>query len=458
MQGATLLTAVRQARRTRDYSPPLISWDDVQAISQNEPDWLKDFRAQAWKVYESLPMPTTEDEPWRRTDYRLINWDSAGVIRQASGGALEDIPAENRAPLIGDEQGGLIAWVNGELVHRETNPKLHEQGVIFMDLREAAREYPDLVKKHLFTRAVTPEEGKFAALNAAAWTHGVFIYVPKNTHVEFPLHSIFYNTQSGASLGHVLIVIEQGAEATVLQEYLSPDGDDHASYIGATELLVEQNANLKYVSLQNWGEHTFEFSHQRGRVGRDAQLDWVVGTMGGKMTKAFLEIELDGEGCWSRMSGMYFADGKQFIDHDTLQVHHAPNTTSDLLFKGALTEHARSVWQGMIKVEKDAQNSDGFQANRNLVMRDTARADSIPGLEIEADDVRCTHAATIGQLDEEPVFYLMTRGIPLQEAERLIVDGYFWDVLERIPFEDVQNRLLQDVDRKLLKGWETANE
>jgi Fe-S cluster assembly protein SufD len=243
-----------------------------------------------------------------------------------------------------------------------------------------------------------------------------------------------------------------------LQEYLSPDGDDHASYIGATELLVEQNANLKYVSLQNWGEHTFEFSHQRGRVGRDAQLDWVVGTMGGKMTKAFLEIELDGEGCWSRMSGMYFADGKQFIDHDTLQVHHAPNTTSDLLFKGALTEHARSVWQGMIKVEKDAQNSDGFQANRNLVMRDTARADSIPGLEIEADDVRCTHAATIGQLDEEPVFYLMTRGIPLQEAERLIVDGYFWDVLERIPFEDVQNRLLQDVDRKLLKGWETANE
>jgi Fe-S cluster assembly protein SufD len=344
------------------------------------------------------------------------------------------------------------------LVHREANPKLDEQGVIFMDLREAAQQYPDLVKKHLFTRAVLPSEGKFAALNAAAWTHGVFVYVPKNTQVEFPLHSIFYNTGSGASLGHVLVVIEQGAEATVLQEYLSPDGDEHASYIGATELLVEQNANLKYVGLQNWGGHTFEFSHQRGRVGRDAQLDWVVGTMGGKLTKAFLEIELDGEGSWSRMSGMYFADGKQFIDHDTLQVHHAPNTTSDLLFKGALTEDARSVWQGMIKVEKGAQNSDGFQANRNLLMRPTARADSIPGLEIEADDVRCTHAATIGQLDEEPVFYLQTRGIPLQEAERLIVDGYFWDVLERIPFEDVQNRLLQDVDRKLLKGWETAND
>jgi Fe-S cluster assembly protein SufD len=280
------------------------------------------------------------------------------------------------------------------------------------------------------------------------------VYVPKNVRVDLPLHSIFYNTLIGASLGHVLVVLERGAEATILQEFLSPEGEDHASYIGATELLVGPSANLKYVSLQSWGHHTFEFSHQRGRVERDGQLDWVVGTMGSKLTKAFLEIELDGAGSWSRMSGMYFADGTQTLDHDTLQVHHAPHTTSDLLFKGALTQEAYSVWQGMIKVLPHAQKSDGFQANRNLVMRPTARADSVPGLEIEADDVRCTHAATVGKLDEEPVFYLESRGVPRQEAERLIVNGYFWDVLERIPFEDVQRRLLEDVDRKLLKGWQ----
>lgn len=449
------LTLTVQVRRKRDFTPPPITWAEVEALSQehNEPAWLREFRAKAWEIYESLPMPTTEEEAWRRTDYRHIKWETAGVLTRPNGKGVEVIPAENRAPLIGNEQGGLIAWVDGRLVHQELNRVMQAKGVLLMDLRQAAAEHEALVRENFFTKAVKPEEGKFAALNAAAWTHGVFVYVPKNVHVELPLHSIFYNTQTGASLGHVLVVVDRGADLTFLQEYLSPDGTDHASYIGATELLVGEAANLKYVSLQNWGHHTFEFSHQRGRVGRNGQLDWVVGTMGGKLTKAFLEIELDGEGAWSRMSGMYFADGTQFIDHDTLQVHHAPSTTSDLLFKGALTGDARSVWQGMIRVMPGAQKADGFQANRNLIMRPTARADSIPGLEIEADDVRCTHAATIGKLDEEPVFYLQTRGVPRLEAERLIVNGYFWDVLERIPFEDVQTRLLQDVDRKLLKGW-----
>jgi Fe-S cluster assembly protein SufD len=444
-----------RVRRVKDFSPPQITWAEVQALSAayNEADWLKAFRAEAWKTYEALPMPTTQDEPWRRTDYRHINWETAGRLTHPNGKGFEVIPAENTAPLIGEEQGGLLAWVDGKLVHQEVNPALAAQGVIFMDLRQAAAEYPDLVKKHLFTRAVLPDEGKFAALNAAAWTHGVFVYVPRKVQVSLPLHSIFYSTQAGASIGHVLVVLEEGAEATLLQEYLSPEAEDHASYIGATELLVGDRANLKYVSLQSWGHHTFEFSHQRARVGSDAQLDWVVGTMGSKLTKAFLEIMIDGKGSWSRMSGMYFADSHQVLDHDTLQVHNAPHTTSDLLFKGALTGHARSIWQGMIRVAKDGQKADGFQANRNLLMRPTARADSIPGLEIEADDVRCTHAATVGKLDEEPVYYLETRGIPRIEAERLIVNGYFWDVLERIPFEDVQRRLLADVDRKLLAGW-----
>lgn len=445
-----------RVRRVKDFSPPLITWAEVQALSEqyNEPAWLRDFRAKSWELYESLPMPTTQDEPWRRTDYRHINWESAGRLVQPNGATVDAIPAENRAPLIGDEQGGLIAWVDGKLVHSEINPALSAQGVLLMDLRQAAAEHPELVQKHLFTKAVSPDEGKFAALNAAAWTHGVFLYVPKNVHVDLPLHSIFYNSHVGASIGHVLVVLEKGADATILQEYLSPDAEQDASYIGATELLVGDNANLKYVSLQAWGHHTFEFSHQRARVGRDAQLDWVVGTMGSKLTKAFLEILIDGQGSWSRMSGMCFADGTQLIDLDTLQVHNAPNTTSDLLFKNALTQEARTIWQGMIKVAPGAQKADGFQANRNLLMRPSARADSVPGLEIEADDVRCTHAATVGKLDEEPVYYLQTRGVPRIEAERLIVNGYFWDVLERIPFEEVQRRLLQDVDRKLLAGWQ----
>ncbi len=451
MEKTKIVTTVRR-RRKREYVAPPITWEDVQERSQanEEPDWLVEMRQNAWEQYQVMPMPTLRDESWRRTDYTHINWDSAGNLVHNTQPNVDIIPEENRAPLIGDEQGGLIAWVDDEIAHRELNQQIQEQGVIFTDLQTACREYPELVQKHLFTKAVRPDEGKFAALNAAAWTHGLFVYVPKNTVVEFPLHSIFYKENIGASVGHVLVVLESGAEATILQEYLSAEQEEHSSYIGATELIVGQNANLRYVSLQSWGHNIYEFSHGRGHVGRDGQLDWVVGSMGSKLTKSFMQIALDGQGAWGRMSGMFFADGTQLLDHDTLQIHNAPNTTSDLLFKAALKDKAHSVWRGMIRVMPDAQKSDGFQANNNMLMNSTARADSIPGLEIEADDVRCTHAATVGKMEEEYIFYLMTRGVPRIEAERLFLNGYFWDVLERIPFEDIQTRLLADVDRKLL--------
>jgi Fe-S cluster assembly protein SufD len=347
-------------------------------------------------------------------------------------------------------QGGLIAFVDGQLVHREINAALQQAGVIFTDLHTAAQECPDLVRDHLMTHAVKPEDGKFAALNAALWTHGVFLYVPRGVAVDLPAHSIFYNTKPGATLGHVLVVLEEGAQINYLHEALSPTLESDASYIGATELIVKDGANLRFVNLQDWGHSLFEFSHQRARVGNDGQLDWITGQMGGRFVKTFMEIELDGRGSWGRMSAMYFPDGQQFMDLDTQQNHNAPNTTSDLLFKGVLKDESRSVWQGMIKVLPGAQKTDGFQANRNMIMGKDARADSIPGLEIQADDVRCTHASATGQIEEEMLFYLMTRGLPRNEAEKLVVDGYFVPVLDRIPFENVRERLMAYVERKLL--------
>lgn len=438
--------------RRREYLAPPIQWDDILARAQanNEPDWMITLRQEAWELYESMPMPTLRDESWRRTDYRNIDWDAAGSIYVSDAPDFNLIPDENRAPLIGEDQGALLAWVDSAMAYQEVNERITEQGVICTDLHTAIAEHPELVQKHFMQKAVRADEGKFAALHAAAWTHGVFIYVPRNVRVEFPLHSIFYNSGIGASLGHVLIVVEENAEATVLQEYLSPEGDTHSSFIGATELLVGKNADLKYVALQKWGHNFYEFSHERGHVARDGRLDWVVGSMGSKLTKKFMQISLDGQGSWGRMSGMFFADGNQVLDHDTLQIHAVPNTTSDLLFKAVLKDEAHSVWRGMIRVMPGADQTDGFQANNNMLVSSTARADSIPGLEIEADDVRCTHAATVGKMEEEYIFYLMTRGIPRIEAERLFINGYFSDVLDRIPFEDVQNRLLADVDNKLL--------
>ena len=220
-------------------------------------------------------------------------------------------------------------------------------------------------------------------------------------------------------------------------------------HAGIVELQVMQNASLKFVELQSWGRHVWNFSHERARVERNGNLDWIFGAIGSRLTKNFSELDLAGEGAQGRMSGFYFTDGTQHLDHDTQQNHLAPHTTSDLLFKGALKGRSRSVWQGMIYVAPGAQKTDGYQANRNLVLSDGARADSIPGLEILADDVRCTHGATVGKLEAEPLFYLKSRGIPQAEAEKIVVEGFFDPIFQRIPFEGVRERFQEYIASKM---------
>ena len=445
------MVVVRQRRPTTPEAP-VYTEANVVALSErnNEPAWLRESRLAAWDYYRDIPMPTQQQEDWRRTDYRGIRWNEVSPLLQANGGSLDTVPVENRVPLAGGKQGGFLVFVDGVLVHAEVPEELTRQGVVFSDLRTACREHEDLVRPNLMTKAVKVSDGKFAALHGALWTHGVFVYVPRLVAAEMPMHVVMYNTHAGASLGHVLVVLEEASQAQVLVDYLSADADTQSTYIGATELLVGDAANLGYVGLQDWNRKTYEFHHQRGRVGRDANLDWIVGTMGGELVKDYLEIELDGQGSFARMSGMFFADEHQLFDHDTQQNHNAPLTTSDLLFKGAASDVSRTVWQGMIKALPQMQKIDGFQASRNLVLSEDARMDGIPGLEIEADDVRCTHAATFGTLEQEPVFYLMSRGIPRSEAELILIEGFFDELLERIPFEPVRDRLRLALDVKII--------
>ncbi|MBE2268530.1 MAG: Fe-S cluster assembly protein SufD [Anaerolinea sp.] len=444
-----MTTAVR--RRSAAPETPVFTPADIEALSaaNHEPVWLLESRRAAWELYETMPMPGRDSEEWRRTDYRSIRWDQARLIDNASA-SLSVVPQDSREPLIGDRQGGTLIFVDDKVVHYELADELRAQGVVFTDLRSACRDHADLVRERLMTQAVKPSDGKFAALHAALWTHGVFLYVPRGKMVELPLHVVMYNTQPGATLGHVLAVLDEAASATMLVDYLSPEGQAQSAYIGATELLVGASANLRYVGLQDWNRETYEFSHQRARVERDATLDWVIGTMGGKLVKTFVEVELDGYAAQGRVSGMFFADGIQMFDHDTQQNHNAPMTKSDLLFKGAAKDDARSLWQGMIKAQPKMQKIDGFQASRNLVLSPDARMDAIPGLEIEADDVRCTHAATFGTLEEAPVFYLMSRGIPRPQAELMVTEGFFEELLERIPFERVQDRLRAALEAKIV--------
>jgi Fe-S cluster assembly protein SufD len=245
------------------------------------------------------------------------------------------------------------------------------------------------------------------------------------------------------------VVLEEGAEATLIDEYASETKKGQAIHNGAVELIVGDRASLVYVSLQDFGSNIWQLNHERGRVGRDGRLDWVISIMGTRLIKTFQSVELDGRGSWARMSGLFFANKRQHFDLDTQQNHNAPDSVSDLLYKGALKDNARSVWQGMIKALPHSQRIDGFQANRNLLLEDTARADSIPGLEIEADDVRCTHASTVGQIDELEVFYLMARGIPRDKAIEMVVEGFFAPVMERIPIEGVRNRISSRIIEKV---------
>jgi Fe-S cluster assembly protein SufD len=420
---------------------------DVRRLSgeANEPAWMLEHRLSAWRTSNGLPIPGPQDEAWRRTDLHRLHADKLSLQSADATAVAPDL----LQPLASQTHGALLVLQPGSPSDRRVDVPL-PAGVVFCDWKTAAREHSELLRAYQAS-LVPPGEGKFAALSQALATDGVFVYVPAGTELQVPLHSVLWAPGSGSAFfSRLLVVVDRGASLTYVHETASPtDSQGQSMHAGVVELLVAEDARLTFVELQNWGEHVYNLTHERSRVERQGKLDWIFGAVGSRLTKNFTELTLAGEGAEGRMSGFYFAGGDQHLDHDTQQNHLAPHTTSDLLFKGALVGKSRSVWQGMIYVAPGAQKTDGYQANRNLILSKQARADSIPGLEILADDVRCTHGATVGQLEEEPVFYLMSRGLPRPEAERLVIDGFFSPIMERIPFEGVRERFQRMIDGKL---------
>jgi len=406
------------------------------------------YRTLAWNAFKRLALPDTTLEAWRRTDIHNLPTDK---FRLTVDGTNEFPPVREDLlkPLVADQHGGQIVITPGQ-VKVDLDEKLAMKGVIFTDLITAEQQHPDLLSR-MIGKTVNVEEGKFAALAGAFAQNGVVLYVPKGVTVEEPLHSVLWGPGANlAHVSHILVLVDEGASVTYVHESTSPDDmASNSMHAGIVEIQVMQNASMKFVELQSWGRHVWNFSHERARVERAGNLDWIFGAIGSRITKNFTELDLAGEGAQGRMSGFYFTDGNQHLDHDTQQNHLAPHTTSDLLFKGALKGKSRSVWQGMIYVAPGAQRTDGYQANRNLVLSDGARADSIPGLEILADDVRCTHGATVGKLEQEPLFYLKSRGIPQAEAEKIVVEGFFDPIFQRIPFEGVRERFQEYIANKM---------
>ena len=435
--------------RTRRAETPAKDFRFTESDIRIAGDSVASYRTAAWNAFKRLSLPVNTEEAWRRTDLRGLPTDK---FKFAAEGAFHDLPGVREdllKPLTGDQHGGQIVLLPGG-AKIDLGEKLVAKGVIFTDLKTAEQRHPDLIAR-MIGKTVNAEEGKFAALAGAFAQNGVVLYVPKGVILEEPLHSVLWGPGADlAHISHILVLVDEGASVTYVHESASPDetGTD-ALHAGIVEIQVMQDATLRFVELQSWGRHVWNFSHERIRVERGGNLDWIFGAIGSRLTKNFSELDLAGEGAQGRMSGFYFTDGNQHLDHDTQQNHLAPHTTSDLLFKGALKGKSRSVWQGMIYVAPGAQKTDGYQANRNLVLSDAARADSIPGLEILADDVRCTHGATVGKLEQEPLFYLKSRGIPQAEAEKMVVEGFFDPIFQRIPFEGVRERFQQYIADKM---------
>jgi len=299
-------------------------------------------------------------------------------------------------------------------------------------------------------RAVRCDADRIAAWHGSFWTGGTVLYVPRNVEIAEPLYSLIGHASDGAAdFTHTLVILEEGASATFLEETSSSSATTAGLHVGAVELLLAPGSNLRYVQLQNWNDKVWHFAHQAGRVERDASLQWTVAGLGSKLAHIHQEVFLDGKGASAQVNGVTFATEKQLLSYYTQQTHNAPHTTSDLLYKDVVRDRARCVWRGMIKVAKDAQKTDGYQRNDGLLMSDKCRVDAIPGLEIEADDVRCTHGATAGRVDEEQLFYGMCRGLTRTEAMHMIVEGFFQRVYDRIPVEIVRETLSQAVERKL---------
>lgn len=418
-----------------------------------EPEWLLKRRLEAWRLFEEAPMPDPLSDEWKRTDVSRLTLDgllpfapNRTHIESATG-----LPAEVRSLWDeGEELAGRLVQHDSDVVHRRLDEALARQGVILTDLHTAAREHEELMREHLLS-IVSPGEWKYLGLHGALWSGGAFVYVPEGVEVELPIeYSVAMTTPDVGLFPHLIIVAEPNSKVTVIQEGMSPTLDGLNVVAGAVEVIAKDGAQVRFVDVQRWGRSVQNFYTMRAALSRDATFQGIMLGLGGTITKSRLDAVMQGEGSHVDLLGLFFGDDDQHFDYDTLQDHIGPRTESDLLFKSALSDSASLVWNGVVNVRKTGRQAAANQTSRNLLLSDQASASPTPILEISAYDVtKCSHGATVGPVDKEQVFYLQSRGIPHEDAERMLVDGFFAEVLERVPSERLQRRVRSVLESKL---------
>jgi Fe-S cluster assembly protein SufD len=379
-----------------------------------EPDWLTERRRKGASFASELPLPGAKTKGWEFTDLAGLDLDAyspaAGAVRLEDGGAAE-------------------------------------AGALVLPLEVALSERGETLHEHL--GSLVSIEDPFVSRNDAGWEDGVLVYVPRGVRVPEPIEISAIQSAAGTALNwRTLIVLEEGAEAEVWEDYRSADELD-ALLNAVVELRVGDGARLRYVCKQEISQGSWIFATQRAEVGRDGSLDWTALGFGSSRGKVRMETKLAGQGAEARVTGAYVGGGRQHLDFDTTQEHAAPNTTSDLAFRGVLADRGTAVWRGMIRVDPGAQRTDAFQESRNLLLSTKAHADAIPGLEIEANDVRCTHAAAVAQIDREQLFYLRARGLDEEAAKQLIVEAFLEALVERLAEGRVREEVSGALERRL---------
>jgi Fe-S cluster assembly protein SufD len=405
-----------------------------------EPEFLAARRERAARLSDTLEMPQFKGRAgWEFTDISTLDLKAFGPAPSngAPAGTPEPLFVPPQATELRQFDAGA-STLDGEL----------PSGVIVTTLQSAAEEHPELVERHLGT--VVASDDLFVARNDAGFTGGAFVYVPRGVALKHPILLTAVQSASNTELDRrTLIVIEEGAQAEVWEQYLSASPDVEGLFNTVVELVVADNARLRYVCGQDLSERSWIFGTQRAEVGRDGSLDWVAFGFGSARGRVRMETRLSGPGADARVTGAYASHARQHIDFDTTQEHAAPNTTSDLAFRGVLEGRSSAVWKGNIIVDPGAQKTDAFQESRNLLLSKRAHADAIPGLEIQANDVRCTHAAAIAQVDQDQLFYLRSHGLPDEIAKRLVIEGFLAALMERFEQGPVREVLGDALERRL---------
>lgn len=418
------------------------------------PEWLKQSRSSARSRLSKLELPTLKSRGWEFTDLATFDPQKYKVSKNGSAGAFN-----NAVPLFSPEDGGIrldqidatsLPSSGGDQRAQDATDGEKPKHPVVMSLEQAVSDFPWLVEKYLST--VVTADDYFVAENCAKWSGGAFVYVPAGHKLDLPVQITTVQQSPGSALfWRTLVVLEEASEAEIWEQYISSDDAVDGLFNTVVELHVGNGASLRYICGQGLSRSSWIFGSQRAHLDRDASIDWITLGFGSASGKIRMETKLAGDGSSAKVTGFYAGYESQHLDFDTTQEHAAEHTSSDLAFRGLLEDQATAVWRGMIEVDPGAQRTDAFQESRNLLLSKQAHADAIPGLEIEADDVRCTHAAAIAQIDETQVFYLMSRGLTRKAATRIVIDGFMQALVERLDKGRLHDAVSEALERRLEK-------